>query len=151
MAKVTNINNNKNVIHIDLEESYLDFNIAGKVFKVPLGDDARLEIIKAGDEYQEAVDKLEEIEIQDPENITTDEYIRLLERSEELLKYALNKSLNSEKAYDYIYENTKDILRVVRVYRMVQSEVEAYFGANTAVDPDYRSQYLQKVNAKKKK
>lgn len=150
MAKVTNINN-KNVIHIDLEESYLDFNLDGTVFKVPLGDEARLEMVKAGEEYQAAADELEKIKIDDPENMTTDQYIALSEKTTELLRIAINKTLTDEKAYDYIYNKTKDSIRVAKVYYMVQSEIEAYFGVNTAVDKDYRSQYLQKVSAKKKK
>lgn len=150
MAKVTNINNNKNVIKIDLEESYLDFDLAGKVFNVPLGDEARLKMITAGDEYEKAVKKLGDIERSDPENMTSEEYIQLTKKLSESIKIAIDITLG-DGAYDYIYSKTKDDLRVIRVYYIVQDEITAYLGENSKVDTsDYKSQYLQKVTKKKK-
>ncbi|MBC1982773.1 phage tail assembly chaperone [Listeria booriae] len=148
MAKVTNINNNKNVIKIDLEESYLDFDLAGKVFNVPLGDEARLKMITAAEEYEQALKKLEDVEVPESDEMTTKEYIALTDRAAELMKVAVDITLG-EGAYDYIYSKTKDNIRVVKIFYMVHHEINAYLEQNGSLESDYESQYLKKVTKKK--
>ncbi|EFR92309.1 protein gp14, partial [Listeria innocua FSL S4-378] len=81
-----------NVIHIELEKSYQEFQLGKELFKVSLGDEMRRRWIEADEKYKKKLEKLNKYN--NDEEMSSDEYLALEKEVKEALTLAYAILLN---------------------------------------------------------
>ncbi|EAF5455128.1 hypothetical protein DJ588_00100 [Listeria monocytogenes] len=136
-----------NVINIQLEESYQEFQLGTELFRVSLGDEMRRKWIEVDEKYKKKLEKLNKYNIDNTDEMSSEEYFTLEEDVKEALTEAYAILLDDEKAFDKCYAQCKDILKMYQVYNQV---AEIIVGSVEKQQNEIQKKYKAKMTKKAK-
>ncbi|EAE9121637.1 TPA: phage tail assembly chaperone [Listeria innocua] len=136
-----------NVINIQLEESYQEFQLGTELFKVGLGDEMRRKWIEADEKYKKKLEKLNKYNIDNTDEMSSEDYFALEEDVKEALTEAYAVLLDDEEAFAKCYKQCKDILKMYQVYDQV---AESIVGSVEKQQSDIQKKYQAKMTKKAK-
>ncbi|PMQ66329.1 phage tail assembly chaperone, partial [Listeria monocytogenes] len=93
-----------NVINIQLEESYQEFQLGTELFRVGLGDEMRRKWIEADEKYKKKLEKLNKYNIDNTDEMSSEDYFALEEDVKEALTEAYAVLLDDEEAFSKCYK-----------------------------------------------
>ncbi|EOU3548701.1 phage tail assembly chaperone [Listeria monocytogenes] len=134
-----------NVIHIELEKSYQEFQLGKEMFKVFLGDEMRRNWIEADEMYKKKLEKLNKYNID--EEMSSDDYYAVEEEVAEALTLAYALLLNDEKAYQKCYVQCEDMIKMYTTYDQV---VDVLVGSVEKQQNEIQKNYKAKMTKKAK-
>ncbi|EAC6449936.1 hypothetical protein WO83_13715 [Listeria monocytogenes] len=134
-----------NVIHIELEKSYQEFQLGKEMFKVFLGDEMRRNWIEADEMYKKKLEKLNKYNID--EEMSSDDYYAVEEEVAEALTLAYALLLNDEKAYQKCYVQCEDMIKMYTTYDQV---VDVLVGSVEKQQNEIQKKYKAKMTKKAK-
>ncbi|MCD2223193.1 phage tail assembly chaperone [Listeria cossartiae] len=136
-----------NVINIQLEESYQEFKLGTELFKVSLGDEMRRKWIEADENYKKKLDKLDKYNLDEPGEMTLNDYDSLMIDVQDALKQAFDILLCDDTAFDKCYAICKDMIRMSTLYNQVS---DALVGTIEVQQNEIQKKYKAKMTKKAK-
>lgn len=137
-------------IKINVKESYLDFDILEKEYRVSTDDEARRSWVEAYENYEAKKEKVSSLTDEEIEEMSLEKYDELSADVKTALKESYDLMFSDKGVFEEIYSKTKDSTSMVEIFNVVDNEVGKYL-SESSVSPvqKYQEKLAKKRNRRK--